>query len=93
KALFGFPGLILSLEKKMILGWLIGSFVLGLVYGSMFGQMDQFISNNKTVKEIFVGNETAASAIRGNFMVNGLFYSGQYATKFKNSLCWAIEYT
>lgn len=43
--------------------------MLGLVYGSMFGQMDQFISNNKTVKEIFVGNETAASAIRGNFMV------------------------
>lgn len=69
KALFGFPGLILSLEKKMILGWFIGSFVLGLVYGSMFGQMDQFISSNKTVKEIFVGNETAASAIRGNFMV------------------------
>ena len=35
----------------------------------MFGQMDQFISSNKTVKALFVGNETAASAIRGNFMV------------------------
>lgn len=53
----------------MIIGWLLASFVLGLVYGSMFGQMDQFISSNKTVKELFVGNETAASAIRGNFMV------------------------
>lgn len=53
----------------MIIGWLLASFVLGLVYGSMFGQMDQFISSNKTVKALFVGNETAASAIRGNFMV------------------------
>ena len=69
KAHFGFPGLVLNLEKKMIIGWLLASFVLGLVYGSMFGQMDQFISSNKTVKELFVGNETAASAIRGNFMV------------------------
>ena len=48
----------------MIIGWLLASFVLGLVYGSMFGQMDQFISGNKTVKELFVGNETAASAIK-----------------------------
>ncbi len=69
KGHFGFPGLGLNLEKKMIIGWLLASFVLGLVYGSMFGQMDQFISSNKTVKELFVGNETAASAIRGNFMV------------------------
>ncbi|MFR4204500.1 MAG: ABC transporter permease [Lactococcus lactis] len=69
KGHFGFPGLVLNLEKKMIIGWLLASFVLGLVYGSMFGQMDQFISSNKTVKELFVGNETAASAIRGNFMV------------------------
>ena len=69
KGHFGFPGLVLNLEKKMIIGWLLASFVLGLVYGSMFGQMDQFISSNKTVKKLFVGNETAASAIRGNFMV------------------------
>ena len=69
KGHFGFPGLVLNLEKKMIIGWLLASFVLGLVYGSMFGQMDQFISSNKTVKELFVGNETAASTIRGNFMV------------------------
>ena len=69
KGHFGFPGLVLNLEKKMIIGWLLASFVLGLVYGSMFGQMEQFISSNKTVKELFVGNETAASAIRGNFMV------------------------
>lgn len=69
KGHFGFPGLVLNLEKKMIIGWLLASFVLGLVYGSMFGQMDQFISSNKTVKELFVGNEKAASAIRGNFMV------------------------
>ncbi|MCA2389976.1 MULTISPECIES: ABC transporter permease [Lactococcus] len=69
KGHFGFPGLVLNLEKKMIIGWLLASFVLGLVYGSMFGQMDHFISSNKTVKELFVGNETAASAIRGNFMV------------------------
>lgn len=69
KGHFGFPGLVLNLEKKMIIGWLLASFVLGLVYGSMFGQMDQFISSNKTVKELFVGNETAASEIRGNFMV------------------------
>ncbi|MFX3964404.1 ABC transporter permease, partial [Streptococcus suis] len=69
KVHFGFPGLVLNLEKKMIIGWLLASFVLGLVYGSMFGQIDNFISSNKTVKELFVGNETAASAIRGNFMV------------------------
>ncbi|MCT1226105.1 ABC transporter permease [Lactococcus lactis] len=69
KGHFGFPSLVLNLEKKMIIGWLLASFVLGLVYGSMFGQMDQFISSNKTVKELFVGNETAESAIRGNFMV------------------------
>ena len=67
--LLSFPGLVLNLQKKMIIGWLGAVFVLGLVYGSMFGQMGQFISQNALVKQMFVGNATATDAITGNFMV------------------------
>ncbi|MCL2113897.1 MAG: ABC transporter permease [Streptococcaceae bacterium] len=69
RTLLSLPGLVLSLQKKMIIGWLLAVFVLGLVYGSMFGQMDQFISGNELVKQIFIGNATATDAITGNFMV------------------------
>ncbi|RZI48370.1 ABC transporter permease [Lactococcus kimchii] len=69
KSLLSLPGLVLSLQKKMIFAWLVAFFVLGLVYGSMFGQMDEFINSNPTVKQIFVGDATAHKAIVGNFMV------------------------
>lgn len=67
--LLGLPGLVLTLQRKMIIGWFVGLFILGLVYGSMFGQMDQFINSNSTIKQIFIGNATAHQAIVGNFMV------------------------
>lgn len=59
--------LLLYLEGKVITGWWLGLFILGLIYGSMFEQMGAFIAHNKLVKQLFVGN--AQTAVVGNFMV------------------------
>ncbi|MDN6900996.1 ABC transporter permease [Oenococcus sicerae] len=67
--LLSLPGLLLTLQRKMIIGWFLAVFVLGLVYGSMFSQMSRFINSNATIRAIFIGSATAHQAIVGNFMV------------------------
>ena len=69
KALLSLPGLVFYLQKRLIFSALLGLFVLGLVYGAMFGQMDQFIRSNATIRQIFVGTAQAHQAIVGQFMV------------------------
>lgn len=45
-------GLILRLQRTMIISWLVGLFFLGISYGSVFGDLELFIDNNEFLKEI-----------------------------------------
>jgi len=56
KLLLSKIGLPLYLSKNLIIGWLIGLFILGLSYGSVFGDMETFIETNDMVRKMIQGN-------------------------------------
>lgn len=45
-------GLVLSIERNSILGWLVGGFVLGAAYGSVFRTIGDIIGTNSTYRKI-----------------------------------------
>lgn len=53
------PGFILKLLTPTILAWLITLFILGVSYGSIFGDLDTFIENNEIFKAMFLSGEYA----------------------------------
>jgi len=48
-------GLALKLSKGQLIGWGVISFVLGASYGSIFGDIEAFISSNDMFQQIFAG--------------------------------------
>ncbi|NGY80412.1 hypothetical protein F6Y02_40735 (plasmid) [Bacillus megaterium] len=50
------PGLVLRLQKIFIIGWLFALFICGAMYGSIFGDMDDFASENEIMKQMFLHN-------------------------------------
>lgn len=42
-----YPGLALRNMRTMIISWLAGMFVIGLTYGSIFGDLEEMISGNE----------------------------------------------
>lgn len=72
KSLLSIPGLVLRQQRGMIIGWFIGLFVLGITYGSMFSQMDEFINSNATIKQLFTasaGSSPSHNAMVASFIV------------------------
>ncbi|MGO2892767.1 MAG: ABC transporter permease [Enterococcus devriesei] len=45
-------GLVLTVERNSIMGWLIGGIVLGAAYGSIFSTIGDIIGTNPTYKKI-----------------------------------------
>lgn len=45
-------GLVLKLERNSIIGWVIGMFVLGVTYGSIFSTVGDIIGTNPTYKKL-----------------------------------------
>ena len=45
-------GLSFKLQRTMIFSWLIGLFILGVSYGSVFGDLELFMANNEFLKEL-----------------------------------------
>lgn len=54
--LLSLPGLVLRLQKIFIIGWLFALFICGAMYGSIFGDMDDFVSENEIMKQMFLHN-------------------------------------
>ncbi|MGE8077715.1 ABC transporter permease [Peribacillus loiseleuriae] len=64
--LLSLPVLILHLQKIFIIGWLFALFICGAMYGSIFGDMDDFVSGNEIMKQMFLHN--AIYTIQEQFM-------------------------
>lgn len=45
-------GLALRLQRISIIAWTIGMFVLGASYGSVFGDLESFFSENETIRQL-----------------------------------------
>ncbi|MGK9185174.1 tetronasin resistance protein [Priestia filamentosa] len=54
--LLSLPGLVLQTQKIFIIGWLFALFICGAMYGSIFGDMDDFVSENEIMKQMFLHN-------------------------------------
>src|SRR5699024_9448096 len=49
-------GMQIKLYKVGIISWAIGMFIFGASYGSVFGEMDDFISDNEMLKKMVAGS-------------------------------------
>lgn len=45
-------GLVLKLERNSIIGWVLGMFILGATYGSIFGTVGDIIGTNPTYRKL-----------------------------------------
>lgn len=45
-------GLVLRLEKTTLIGWAVGLFVLGASYGSVFGEVENFIETSELYQQM-----------------------------------------
>jgi len=57
--LSGHFSLAIKLTKSGLIGWGIGAFILGASYGSIFGDIEAFISSNEMFQQIFIDVDRA----------------------------------
>ena len=56
-------GLAVKLTKGLVIGWGVTMFILGASYGSIFGDIEDFISSNDIFAQIFYGVATSELAV------------------------------
>ena len=64
KSLLSIRGLFLRRSKGTIIAWLIVFVVLGATYGSIYGNLQDFLNSNEMMKQMFL---TAGVSIEGSF--------------------------
>lgn len=50
-------GLATKLQRTSIISWAVGMFILGITYGSVFGDLEYFFENNEIIAEMFTATE------------------------------------
>lgn len=53
KSLLSVPGLLIRLNRGPIISWLVGFVVLGIAYGSIYGDMQAFLESNELIEQTF----------------------------------------
>lgn len=53
KSLLSVPGLLIKINKGVIISWLIAFIIMGAAYGSLYGDMQTFLSSNDMMKQMF----------------------------------------
>jgi len=53
KSLLSVPGLFIRINRGVIISWLIAFVVMGAAYGSIYGDMQTFLSSNDVMKQMF----------------------------------------
>jgi ABC-2 type transport system permease protein len=53
KSLLSVPGLFIKLNKGVVISWLNSFVIMGAAYGSIYGDMQTFLSSNDMMKEMF----------------------------------------
>lgn len=52
--LLSLPGLLLHINRGPIISWLAAFVVMGLAYGSIYGEMESFIQSNEFIEQMFM---------------------------------------
>ena len=52
-SLLSVRGLLLRINRGVIISWLIGFVMMGLAYGSIYGDMGTFLSSNELIEQMF----------------------------------------
>jgi len=53
KSLLSIPGLFMRLNKGIIISWLVALILLGIGYGSIYGDLQMFIESNEFIAQMF----------------------------------------
>jgi len=53
KSLLSVPGLFIKINKGVMISWLVAFVIMGAAYGSIYGDMQTFISSNEVMKQMF----------------------------------------
>lgn len=53
QSLLSVPGLFIKINKGVIISWLIAFIIMGAAYGSLYGDMQTFLSSNDMMKQMF----------------------------------------
>lgn len=53
KSLLSVRGLLIRLNRGMIISWLVGFVILGVAYGSIYGDMQTFLASNELLEQMF----------------------------------------
>src|SRR5690625_3698311 len=53
KSLLSVHGLFIKINKGTMISWLIGFLIMGVAYGSIYGDMQTFIESNELIEQMF----------------------------------------
>jgi ABC-2 type transport system permease protein len=53
KSLLSVPGLFIKINKGVIISWLVAFVIMGVAYGSIYGDMQTFLSSNEMMSKMF----------------------------------------
>ncbi|MDO5410023.1 MAG: tetronasin resistance protein [Lachnospiraceae bacterium] len=62
KSLLSVPGLLIRLNRSMVLGWVLTFLILGAVYGSIYGDMETFLGGNELIRAMFTAGGISVEA-------------------------------
>lgn len=60
KLLLSIPGVTFRLDRGIIIGAILSFFILGATYGSIYGNMQDFVGSNPLIKEMFTQSGISA---------------------------------
>ncbi|NCC78120.1 MAG: tetronasin resistance protein [Clostridia bacterium] len=70
KSLLSVSGLFMKINKGIILGWLLAFVLMGIAYGSIYGDMHAFIESNELVSQMFThAGVTLEESFTGTIMM------------------------
>lgn len=64
RTLLSVPGLLLRLNRGLIISWLLAFLIMGALYGSIYGDMQTFLESNDLIKQMF---EVSGASIEASF--------------------------
>ncbi|MDD9334565.1 MAG: hypothetical protein PV347_00705, partial [Rickettsiaceae bacterium] len=62
KSLLSIHGLLCKINKSIIISWLISFMVIGVAYGSIYGDMQTFLESNEMMKQMFSNSNVSIEA-------------------------------
>ena len=62
KSLLSIHGLLCKINKSIIISWLIAFMVMGMAYGSIYGDMQTFLESNEMMKQMFSNSNVSIEA-------------------------------